>query len=329
MSHRPIANRGFTLVELLVVIAIIGILIAMLLPAVQQVREAARRTTCLNNLRQIGIATHNYEGTNMKFPPGQLYEAIPGETDTSAGNPQRMGILAHLLPYMELNNLDAMIAPSRDPRRYDAQVWWNWGISIPAGGNTDTITAGLSTVSLFKCASDEPADPVNVVVRISPVCTPSSAPMLSMSVGGSTLAYTSRPCPPTNYVAVAGYGGNGPSNAYGRYWVGTFENRSQTGFRHVPDGSSNTLFYGEVTSLINSAGLLYTYAWMGEHLMPTAFWESTDDTSIYRFRSNHAGTLNFTLGDGSSHAIPKSTDRWIMHNMGGREDGQVAHYKNS
>src|SRR5438270_10174098 len=70
---RPVRSRGFTLIELLVVIAIIAVLIALLLPAVQMARESARRSSCTNNMKQLGLAVHNYESVNQCLPPGSLY----------------------------------------------------------------------------------------------------------------------------------------------------------------------------------------------------------------------------------------------------------------
>jgi prepilin-type N-terminal cleavage/methylation domain-containing protein/prepilin-type processing-associated H-X9-DG protein len=90
---RPRRRRGFTLIELLVVIAIMAVLIALLLPAVQAAREAARRIQCTNNLKQIGLALHNYEGSNNIFPPGRC------------GYPYLWSSLAQMLPYMEGNTL--------------------------------------------------------------------------------------------------------------------------------------------------------------------------------------------------------------------------------
>ena len=104
-TRTSIVRRGFTLVELLVVIAIIGILIGMLLPAVQQVREAARRTACLNNIRQIVLSAHNYESTFQHFPPS--FEIEPGTV--LSGNNGSWSIHGRLLPYCEQANAYNMI----------------------------------------------------------------------------------------------------------------------------------------------------------------------------------------------------------------------------
>ena len=94
---------GFTLIELLVVVAIIGVLVALLLPAVQKVREAANRVSCANNLKQIGLACHNYDDTNGKLPPGQLGPCPPNSRRKA--NWQNVGALAFLLPYLEQEKL--------------------------------------------------------------------------------------------------------------------------------------------------------------------------------------------------------------------------------
>src|SRR5882757_8514625 len=108
-------RRGFTLIELLVVIAIIAVLIALLLPAVQQAREAARRTQCKNNMKQLGLALHNYESSVTMFPPN----LVPGVNfNYSAGN---WGVLAYLSPYLDqsavynLMNLNAQTYAATAP----------------------------------------------------------------------------------------------------------------------------------------------------------------------------------------------------------------------
>ena len=103
MRLRP--RRGFTLVELLVVIAIIGILVALLLPAVQAAREAARRMSCSNNIKQIGLAMHNYHDVHKKFPYAQLYYGIHDGDPTSNNGGTGFGWSYFILPFVEQENL--------------------------------------------------------------------------------------------------------------------------------------------------------------------------------------------------------------------------------
>ena len=107
-------RAAFTLIELLVVIAVIAVLIALLLPAVQQAREAARRTQCKNNLKQLGLALHNYHDTYSCFPPGWLNDPVLMTNTADAMNTARYAWGALLLPFIEQSNIYNIIRPNND-----------------------------------------------------------------------------------------------------------------------------------------------------------------------------------------------------------------------
>ena len=140
------ANGAFTLVELLVVIAIIGILVALLLPAIQAAREAARRTECINKMHQLGIALHNYEGAYKRLPPGTSgYDSSKNNITSYPGtdaSPTEVPIVVHMLPYLEEGTLHGQYDFKRD-----AQTQYN-DPSSPVG----------SLLTSYQCPSDTPQD---------------------------------------------------------------------------------------------------------------------------------------------------------------------------
>ncbi|MFO0958830.1 MAG: DUF1559 domain-containing protein [Isosphaeraceae bacterium] len=128
------SRRGFTLIELLVVIAMIGVLVALLLPAVQQAREAARRIQCTNNLKQLGLAALNFESTNSWLPPGA------GPYPVRSGGGARASVAAQVMPYLEQSAIYALFN-------------FEWNLNL-TGPGTVNDTAQTQLVSAFICPSD-------------------------------------------------------------------------------------------------------------------------------------------------------------------------------
>ena len=155
---RNLKSAGFTLVELLVVVTIIGILIALLLPAVQAAREAARRMQCANNLKQIGLVLHNYLSSVGLFPPGEQYEAV--EANGDYGPTWAVSIL----PYMELTQLFNMLDP-KSPTYCDTAL----------KGPVNHQIAICTPVSSYRCPSSNHAAKLKQYSDGSPYATPSAA----------------------------------------------------------------------------------------------------------------------------------------------------------
>lgn len=296
-------RSGFTLIELLVVIAIIAILIGLLLPAVQKVREAANKSTCSNNLKQLALAAHNYESANGVLPPG-------------FNSSSYCGTLAYLLPYIEQDAIANLIPQTMLSPNNTAGVWW--------GG---AWTAANNRIKTFMCPSD--ATYASVTLGVFAYFTTSGTTLTGGYFGGD-LPTLGR----TNYVAVAGALGDTTATPWNT-WRGAFFVNSQTTIAGIADGSSNTLFFGDYLCTQTSPTTTRQFAasWMGAGAMATA-WDVLSPGQWYAFSSRHPGRTQFAFGDGSVRAItnagsstPWYTARWYaFQQAAGTSDGAVANF---
>lgn len=212
LDHSRVGRRGFTLIELLVVIAIIAILIGLLLPAVQKIRDAANRMASQNNLKQLGLALHNFESANS---------VIPGMKSAGAANSTSFGYSVHaqLLPYVEQDNLGRLIDMT--------QPLFTGTFPTPSFSlNSAVADAAKTPVKLFLCPSDGRPN------------------LFTINSGGGTHAGT-------NYVVNLGSGVGGPgagtSNGYDTRFLtdGMFCYGPGFAFADITDGTSNTMFMSQ------------------------------------------------------------------------------------
>ncbi|MCC9606271.1 DUF1559 domain-containing protein [Blastopirellula sp. JC732] len=299
---------AFTLVELLVVIAIIGILIALLLPAVQQAREAARRMSCTNNLKQIGLASHNYHDTFKSFPSGWI-ATVEGTNVPFAHGEPGWGWAAQLLPMLEQQNVvDSLIdfrlsirhsthttvrvhhvpgyhCPSdRAPFTFEAHGEDHGHADSGSGGDDDLELASASYIGVFGSTDN----------------------------GGTTI----EDC--ESFGAGTKCAGNG-----------VFHHNSATKFASIIDGTSNTFFCGErkftdeapstwVGSVSESEYAIERILGIVDDHAP-----NDDDNHPEDFRSQHPAGTNFAFCDGSVHLITETIDLQVYRNLANRQDGQV------
>jgi prepilin-type N-terminal cleavage/methylation domain-containing protein/prepilin-type processing-associated H-X9-DG protein len=284
-------RRGFTLIELLVVIAIIAVLIALLLPAVQQAREAARRSTCKNNLKQIGIAIHNYNETYRVFPAGCLpsYEGVPAFPDQQ----ESWGWMAFILPQIDQG-------PLFDRLDINRRTLGSWG----SAANLNELFPPLA---VFQCPSDATGPRLQAGMRRN------HFDGMNFPAGGQF-----RP-PTSNYVGNVGYKDiNRPNNWNANPNNGVLYNRSVITFKDIPDGATNTFLVGERNQHCGAG------SWIGNR-NPSGGGTHGADYIFGRvsvplnepintgsqlctdgFSSNHSGGAQFLFCDGSVHFISEN-----------------------
>lgn len=312
-------RKGFTLIELLVVIAIIAILIALLLPAVQQAREAARRSTCKNNLKQLGLALHNYNETHKVLPYSVSHSgSCSGGSASTAGTVtlNHRGWLL-LLPFLEQSNLYNKFNSSVASGSYNPS---GGTIVAPgaAGNPNDEVVSTI--VKAFHCPSDSTPE----------VYTTTSSPHYSISPGNSTLQGVF-----TNY----DFSTNSEYSTCTNWGSLGITSRPMFGFngcakfRDVTDGMSNTVAVVETTRYVaNGEGTAWGFAkWVGNG---TNFaganintWYATGPVGYLASwgysGSLHTGGCHVLLGDGAVRFVSENIDATTRVYLSYIGDGKV------
>jgi prepilin-type N-terminal cleavage/methylation domain-containing protein/prepilin-type processing-associated H-X9-DG protein len=340
-THRA---RGFTLIELLVVIAIIAILIGLLLPAVQKVREAAARSQCTNNLKQLGIACHAYHDSNNGLPPGRksLANTQGLVLATYPSDPillNHHGLL-YLLPYIEQDNL-----------------FRQFRITSPTGTFIGSMLGyGLTSGSAFPTPNAVASG--NAVLAAQPIKTlicPADSGQRTINPGslhyspdGTAGQVTATK---TCYDFIAQAAGVGYYNWWKNTTAGSryiFGENSNTTLVTITDGTSNTLMMGEQTlELFNGVTSGWSYAgWVSVGIDPVGAWNTTfpaQGLNIWNYNNNtsplnrtfgrraswynaaslHSGGVNFVMADGSVRFVQQSIDVPSLTLMSRMADGQV------
>ena len=312
-------RRGFTLIELLVVIAIIAVLIALLLPAVQKVREAANRMSCTNNLKQIALATHNYHDTFKKFPTGARLVVYVGGRPTGGDN-----LWVELLPYFEQDNL--------------YNEWDPYDNRNNVAGGTNATQAQV--IKILLCPSDYMPEPVVQLTAANSLTPPWSWGFYGMSSYGGNAGKRS---------VFTG----GPPNFPRMTRDGIFFINSNVNFADIADGTSNTFLFGERYHRDPEYDLQHNVVWPGSSSMaqwgrwgyvanagamgnvtlhtaapinyrvPPGGDFSTIENRACAFGSGHLGGANFAFADGSVRFLSDSTPLPTLQALSTRRGGEV------